>query len=118
MLRDESGYTLVETLIANALFLAALIPAILIFGRVTMNNSAAEKIAAYEIAKEQIEIVNHSEQPKSEQAQIRVNNKDWLVKTQALNINGLWQITVSVYRPKKDKAIAKLQTLRFQPFPG
>ncbi|MCA9733967.1 MAG: hypothetical protein H6696_14365 [Deferribacteres bacterium] len=114
--KDEKGYTIVESIVANALFLAVLIPALMLLGKFTLYNSGEEKIVAQELAKAKVELLLQQNTIDAAVEQRYHGKIKWLLKTEVTDRNGLQEITVSVYRTKQGKQLAEFKTLRYKSF--
>ena len=54
---SETGYTLVETMVAGAILLGVLIPAVMILAHVMMSQYSKDKITANNLARGEIEYI-------------------------------------------------------------
>lgn len=96
IIKDESGNSLVETLVAMAILMTVLVPAIIFLGIAGNNSIARDKIASYHLAKNAME---HALAVAKDSSSIEKVNDKWLVRTKIENPSGdLYTIKVDVFR--------------------
>lgn len=97
MIKEEDGYSLVETLVALAILLAVLVPSAMFLGVIGSNTLAKDKIASFNLAKNAMEQALITQRDTS-----FIDNADdgnWLVKVSTdKETDHLYSIGVEVYR--------------------
>lgn len=113
-IRSETGYTLVETLVAMALILGVLMPAILFFGKISTNPFNQDLIIASQLARAKLEQVAALQEYRNSNEKLRYNNRTWQIKTEINNRFGLIEIHIKVFRPGRMKLLCELKTMRIE----
>jgi Tfp pilus assembly protein PilV len=113
LLKNEHGYTLVETLIALTILVAVLIPLGQFIARVMYNDHSRDLIIAQQLAAQEIEKAIALNDFQNNKIILEINNKKWRVVKSATTINRLVELDVSVFKNGKQKSLAQLRTLRF-----
>ena len=108
----QRGYTLVEALVASAILLGALIPAILFFGKITVNQRAKDLIIASQLAEEKIEKTITFNQYNNDEKRLNLNNVTWRILQKIKNRSGLIEIRVRVFKKNQLTPLVELKTLR------
>lgn len=108
----EAGYTLVEVLVALAILVAVLIPAIQFTAKLMNNSYARDLILATRLAQNEIERMISERDFFQGETQIRLNHKIWRVKRIFENNHGLILIRIQVYKKNANVPFIELKTLR------
>lgn len=95
ILSEESGYSLVESLVALSLLLAVLVPLTLFLIFIGGNTIAKDKMTSFNYAKNQMESVIASE---SDSSYVLQADERWWVKTEVQKKQNLYTITVSTFK--------------------
>ncbi|WP_020404496.1 PulJ/GspJ family protein [Gracilimonas tropica] len=96
MIKEEHGYSLVETLVALAILLAVLVPAAMFLGVTGNNPLAREKITSFNLAKTAME---QSLITRKEASFTALKDSTWWVRTTVSSENEvLYTIEVSVFK--------------------
>ncbi|WP_421774275.1 prepilin-type N-terminal cleavage/methylation domain-containing protein [Gracilimonas sp.] len=96
MIKEEDGYTLVETLVALTILLAVLVPAAMFIGVAGGNTLAKDKIASFNLAKNAMEEALITQSDKSF---VLLKDSKWWVKTDiSQESEHLYSIGVSVFK--------------------
>jgi Tfp pilus assembly protein PilV len=111
----QAGYTLVETLVAGALFLGVLVPATLFLSRSAMNRSALDLSRASFLAQEEMENTLASKRYQDEEKEIPVGRQAWRIQRETGENDGLVELRVSVFKPGKTDPLVVFRTLRTMP---
>ncbi len=107
---NESGYSLVESLVAMALLMAVLVPAAMALIYIGSTPIAKDKIESFSHARNQMEYVLSSHDAGS--GTIEVDGK-WLVKTMVDSTSNLYTIRVKVFKHDTlSSPLIELQTAR------
>ena len=109
---SEAGYTLVETLVASALLLGVLIPAILFLGRISSRSVDRDRMVATQLARAAIERTTTFGIYQDEVEVTSQNNTEWQIERNIYERMNLVEITVRVSRAKSGRVLAELKTLR------
>lgn len=112
LLRDTRGYTLVETLIASAIFLGVLVPACLLAGRLALSRHSHEMLIATQLAQTEMERTLAAAFYFDEEKLIVFDQKHWRLKREIARRNDLIMIRVLVFCGARAQALITLQTLR------
>lgn len=108
----QEGYTLVEALVASAILLGALIPAVLFFGKITVNQKAKDLIIASQLAEERMEKTIAFHQYNNDEKTLKLNNVTWRILQKVKNRSGLIEIRVKVFKKNQLTPLVELKTLR------
>jgi type II secretory pathway pseudopilin PulG len=96
MIKEEDGYSLVETLVAMAILLAVLVPAAMFLGVAGGNTLAKDKITSFNLAKNAMEEALIAQ---SEKSFVVLKDSKWWVKTAiSQESEYLYSIDVSVFK--------------------
>jgi type II secretory pathway pseudopilin PulG len=96
MIKEENGYSLVETLVALAILLAVLVPAVMFLGVAGGNTLAKDKITSFNLAKNTMEEALIAQRDTSS---VVLKNSKWWVKTSISQENEhLYSIGVAVFK--------------------
>lgn len=112
MVRTESGYTLIETLVASAVLLGVLVPATLFLGKITTGRKGRDLIIASQLAESEMERTTAHRNYENSEHQIRLDNRDWRVVRETEEDQGLVEIRIHVFKAKKPEPVLTLKTLR------
>jgi prepilin-type N-terminal cleavage/methylation domain-containing protein len=112
--KSERGFTLIETLVAIALLLGVLIPAILFLGKATMSRSAGDLITAESLAVETMEKTTAFRLFRNSETLVETDRKKWRVVRVINKNDGLVEIRVRVYRLRARDPIVEFKTLRIE----
>lgn len=109
-MNNESGYSLVESLVAMALLMAVLVPAAMALIYIGNTPIAKDKIESFNHARNQMEQVLSTQDSGSGIVEI---DEKWLVKTKVDSVSSLYTITVEVFkRDTLSPPLIELQTAR------
>ena len=111
-LAAESGYTIVEVLVALALLSVALVPITQFAARLISNADTRDLIVATDLARSEMEYVVSKRDFYLGSTEVRKNHKTWKVETKIRKRDGLITIHILVYRKGKAGPVAELRTLR------
>ena len=112
MRRAESGYTLVETLVASAVLFGVLVPATLFLSKVTTGRKGRDLIIASQLAESEMERTTTHEVYENSEKQIRLDNRDWQIIREIQENQGLIEIRIKVFKAKRTEPVFTLKTLR------
>jgi prepilin-type N-terminal cleavage/methylation domain-containing protein len=112
VVRTESGYTLVEMLVASAVLLGVLVPATLFLGKITTGRKGRDLIIASQLAESEMERTTSHELYENSEKQIRLDNRNWRIIRNIEEDQGLVDIRIHVFKAKKPKPVFTLKTLR------
>jgi hypothetical protein len=121
--KSSGGYTLVETLVASAIFLGVLLPASLVLAKLAMSRYNHEVMVATQLAKDEMEKTILGESYHDEAKEIVFDKTRWKLVRAVHERFGLIEICVSVFRHRFDrltasretKPLVELKTLRASP---
>lgn len=111
-LHDTRGYTLLETLMASALFLGVLLPACLLAGRMALSRHTHDVLIATQLAQEEMERTLAAALFHEEEKEMEFAQKRWRLHREIERQGDLVKIRVRVYRDAQSPALVTLQTLR------
>jgi type II secretory pathway component PulJ len=97
-MRSEMGYTLLETVVAMALFLSVLIPLGITIGNLTLDNSASRMNSAFQIAQSEM---CQTVLKKNFQSEKKNSNPGFVLEKTIKRDGRLVDVTISVYQAKK-----------------
>ena len=112
MFRTEKGYTLVETLVASAVLLGVLVPAMFFLGKITTGRKGRDLIVASQLAESELEKTTAREVYENSEEQIRSDNRDWRIVREIKENQGLIEIRIRVFKSQNPEPIFTLKTLR------
>lgn len=96
LIAAENGYSLVETLVAMAILMAVLVPAIMFLGIAGNNSIARDKIISFNLAKNAME---HALVVAKDSSSMEKVNDKWVVYTKIENLSdNLYTIKVNVFK--------------------
>jgi hypothetical protein len=97
LLREERGHTLVETIVALALFVSALLPLLVIAGTMMLDSSAQHMRKSLQIAEEEMAnvLVHH------EFASTTIHSGTYIIERMVQRGAPLMEVSVSVASAKK-----------------
>lgn len=95
ILRNEEGYSLVESLVAMAILLAVLVPSTIFLTYIGNNSLAKDKITSFNHARNQMEKVLATQNDSTLTKQIDSN---WWVKQSVTKKDNLREIKVEVFK--------------------
>lgn len=108
----QSGFTIVEVLVAGALLAGVLIPSLLFFGRMTARRENRDRITAMSIAVSEMERITGSEDYQAHETIIFQAGRKWKVTESTDDWLGLIELEVQVSYPNREKPLAVLKTMR------
>ena len=108
----ESGYTIVEVLVALTLLSVALVPITQFAARLISNTDTRDLIVATDLARSEMEYVVSEKDYYLGSTEVRKNRKDWRVERKIRKRDGLIAIHILVYRKGRAGPVAELRTLR------
>lgn len=108
-LKNETGSTLIETLVAMAILVSVLLPVSMFLGYAGNSPRNEEEIVALGLAQAEMEKTLSEE--KYTEAE-KIVGERWIVKKSVISELNLMQIEVSVYRNNKAEPLITLTTER------
>ena len=100
-----------ETLVASAILMGVLVPAVLFLGQVTGRHRARDRITAWYLAVDEIENMA-SVSEGSRERDIEIDAKYWTIRTEVEIEEGLALVRIVVLKGDGVKEIAEIKTLR------
>jgi prepilin-type N-terminal cleavage/methylation domain-containing protein len=114
--KGEAGFTLVEVLVASALFASVFLVVATLFGRATIDFSGRRLITATQLAQEAMEEAFVAPSPPTVSQTVRANRISWEITTESKEQRiSFWTIEVTVRRVADGKAYANLWTQIHRP---
>lgn len=112
-LGEESGYTLVESVVAMSLLVSVLIPAAATVTYLLTQNRSEQQIQALGLAQGRMEelIAEGRFRPRHMESA----DGAWRVSTEVVHVDGVAVLSVRVYRGRADREIVALTTMRQSP---
>lgn len=110
--KSEAGYTLVETLVASAILLGVLVPAIVFLGKATGSHANYDLLLATQLARAEMEETLLLAQNYDEEKEVLLGKRSWRIVRIVINQNELLEIRVSVYKAGKQRPLVELRTSR------
>lgn len=107
--KDESGASLVETLVAMAILLAVLVPSIMFLTYIGSNWLVEDKVESFQVARNEMETIIATE---NDSSLVRSEGK-WVVKRTVRNQEEFYYLTVDVFKRDTLKSpVITLETAR------
>jgi prepilin-type N-terminal cleavage/methylation domain-containing protein len=110
---NEKGYTILEVMIASAIFAVVLIPMVALLGNVLIKYSTSDLITATNLAREEMEKTLHDRAFKDMQKSVQMGNVNYKIIKKVENKDDLLLIRVEVFRAKDNKALASIYTEKY-----
>ena len=104
------GAVLVELLLAMTLFLVVLLPLVRSLVRIVGIDRAADIVLATHLAREQLERLRLAPTTTPELSPLTVNHRTYRLIQDAADSNGLWTLTVHVYRGADPQVLVQVTT--------
>ena len=115
-LRSQAGYTLIEVLVAAAVFVSVFVTIALLFARTTSEYSGWQILTAAQLAQTALEGTLAQRTLDSDTWTVQANGVSWQIEKHVEEAaENLWSITISVRRVKDQKAYASLWTQVCEP---
>lgn len=108
-LKNETGSTLIETLVAMAILVSVLLPVSMFLGYAGNSPRNEEEIVALGLAQAEMEKTLSEEKYTEDE---KIVGERWIVKKSVISELNLMQIEVSVYRNNKAEPLITLTTER------
>ena len=109
---NETGYTVVEVLVALVILSIALVPILQFASRIITTPATRDLMTATHLARSEMEKVISDGDFTNAWAEVRVNDKVFRIERQ-FNLNEqLVSVRIRVYKKKTDKLLVELRTLR------
>jgi len=116
LLRDESGFTLVEVLVASAIFVGVFLMVTTLLARATTDYLGRRVLTATQLAQAEMEDALGAGTLEPHRATIRENGITWDILTDTHTATGgLWSIEVRVIRHVDSTVYATLWTQVYRP---
>jgi type II secretory pathway pseudopilin PulG len=112
ILKNDDGYTLVETVVALALLVAVLIPVGHILSKTMLTRQSGDLIVAAQLARMEMERTISSGNFETDEQQVVLNQKNWRIVRQVSESWGLVEVQVLVFKGNKPVPAFTLKTLR------
>ena len=112
-LKEQDGYTLVETLVAGALLVGVLIPALLFLGRITARQTDRDRLIAMQLAREAIEKTTAFSIYSDNDETFVLQQRTWQILREVRISNDLAEVVVTVNRLPLKRTMARLKTLKY-----
>ncbi len=109
ILKNEDGATLVESLVAMAILVSVLLPAVMFLGYIANTNHNKDKIIALGLAQSEMETVLKNKSFSNSEREV---GGRFIIQNKIVKEDKLVQINISVYRRNKPDPILKLTTER------
>ncbi len=107
--KDESGASIVETLVAMAILLAVLVPTTMFLTYIGSNWLVEDKVESYQLARNEMELMIATQ---NDSNLVRFEGK-WVVRRTVRNQEELYYLTVDVFkRDTLNPPIITLETAR------
>lgn len=120
--KESGGYTLVETLVASAIFLGVLLPASLVLAKLAMSRYNHEVMIATQLAKDEMEKTllaasfdSTSSSTMGNEKEVLLDGRRWRLARETQERFGLIEIHVRVFRNRETKPLIEFKTLRVPP---
>lgn len=110
---DQKGYTLLEVMIATAVFAVVLIPMVALLGNVLIKYSTSDLITSANLAREEMERTLHDRAFEDGQKNVQMGNLSYKIIKKVENKDDLLLIQVEVFRTKDNKALASIYTEKY-----
>jgi len=107
------GYSILELLVASAIFGVVLVPMVVLLGNVLVKYSAADLITATNLGREAMESTLFNHVWSNRDNETEQNNIFWKVERRVEEEQELLKITVNVYRVRDEKLLVSLYTEHF-----
>lgn len=111
---DDQGHTVVEVLVALAVFSAVLVPAMQFTAKAMSNSKARDLITATRLAQSAMEQAISGEDFLRYEKVIRVNEIPWRLQRNFKIEEGLVAIQIQVFKKDATRPLVELQTLRLK----
>lgn len=111
-LLSEKGYTMVEQMVALALFLSVLMPAGTFFIYMNSKLTAEKKIQARSFAQKEMELTLLNKRYKSREVQ--VGKRKWILRKEVRKAEAMVEIKIEVWESaKRANPLITLKTIRY-----
>ncbi len=111
-LKDESGYTLIEVLVAIVLLLIVLIPMSQFLGNILYNNHNVDKINAINLAESEIESCILKSDYFEKEYVSTIDGKEYIVTRKIEYQDNLIKITVFVKKQSRSSILASFYSIQ------
>ena len=110
---DQKGYTILEVMVASAVFAVVLIPTVALLGNVLIRYSTADLITATNLARGEMERTLHDQAFEDEQKTVQLGNLSYKIVKKIENRDDLLLIRVEVVRARDGKILASVYTVKY-----
>lgn len=110
---NQKGYTILEVMIASAVFAVVLIPMVALLGNVLIKYSTSDLITATNLAREEMERTLHDRAFEDLQKNVQMGNLSYKIIKEVENKDDLLLIRVEVFRAKDNKVLASIYTEKY-----
>lgn len=107
------GAMLIELLLAMTLFLVVLLPLVQALVRTAGTDRAADLTLATDLARQQLERLRLAPTATPPPAPLTVNHRTYRVTQEAVETNGLFRLTVRVFRGSDRHPLVQITTLTY-----
>lgn len=112
-INEQEGYTLVETLVAGALLIGVLIPALLFLGRISAKQTDCDRLIAMQLAREAIEKTTALSVYSDMEETIVLQQRAWQILREVHISNDLAEVMITVNRLPSKRTMIRLKTLKY-----
>lgn len=109
----QKGYTILEVMIASAVFAVLLIPMVALLGNVLIKYSTSDLVTATSLAREEMERTLHDQTFEDRQKTIQMGSVSYKIIKKVENEANLLLIRVEVFRAKDNKVLASIYTEKY-----
>jgi prepilin-type N-terminal cleavage/methylation domain-containing protein len=113
LLTEQKGYTILEVMIASAVFAVVLIPMVALLGNVLIKYSTSDLITATNLAREEMERTLHDRAFEDGQKNVQMGNLSYKIIKEVENQDDLLLIRIEVFRAKDKKVLASIYTEKY-----
>ena len=110
---NQNGYTILEVMIASAVFAVVLIPMVALLGNVLIKYSTSDLITATNLAREEMERTLHDRAFEDLQKNVQMGSLSYKIIKEVENQDDLLLIRIEVFRAKDDKVLASIYTEKY-----
>lgn len=117
-LRGSQGAILIELLLSMMLFLTALLPLMRFLARTAGTDRAADIATATNLARSRLEMLRHAPTASPPSESETINNRLYRINLNVDERDGLYTLSVRVYRGAEQQPLAELITRRYYGYQG
>jgi type II secretory pathway pseudopilin PulG len=112
IIKNNKGYTTIETVVALAIFLAVLIPLSQLLARLIYSEKTRDLIVAMQLARQEMEETINTQNYVDNQKLAMMNNKKWMINCSVKIRDELVELHAQVFKSGNVKPVTELKTLR------